>query len=116
MRALPGREAQKGEVLIIGGVTRDRYWFGQVERMSPEAPVPVVHVVRAEDRLGGAANVARNVVALGAQATLIGLVGDDQDGQITRELLQGEGIHEQMITDAQRPTTLKLRVIGRQQR
>ncbi|HLS17722.1 MAG TPA: D-glycero-beta-D-manno-heptose-7-phosphate kinase [Paenalcaligenes sp.] len=115
MRSFPDREAQKVKVLIIGDVMLDRYWFGQVERISPEAPVPVVHVVRAEDRLGGAANVARNVVALGAQATLIGLVGDDQDGQITRELLQGEGIHEQMITDAQRPTTLKLRVIGRQQ-
>ncbi|HLR29955.1 MAG TPA: D-glycero-beta-D-manno-heptose-7-phosphate kinase [Paenalcaligenes sp.] len=115
MRPFPNQEAQKVKVLIIGDVMLDRYWFGKVERISPEAPVPVVHVVRTEDRLGGAANVARNVVALGAQATLIGLIGDDQDGQITRKLLHSEGISEEMIADPMRPTTLKLRVIGRQQ-
>lgn len=115
MRPFPNQEAQQVKVLIIGDVMLDRYWFGKVERISPEAPVPVVHVVRTEDRLGGAANVARNIVALGAQATLIGLIGDDQDGQITRELLHDVGISEQMITDPMRPTTLKLRVIGRQQ-
>src|SRR5699024_2889664 len=87
MRPFPNQEAQKVKVLIICEVKLDRYWFGKVERISPEAPVPVVHVVRTEDRLGGAANVARNVVALGAQATLIGFIGDDQDGQITRKLL-----------------------------
>src|SRR5690625_5319442 len=98
MRSFPDREAQKVKVLIIGDVMLDRYWFGQVERISPEAPVPVVHVVRAEDRLGGAANVARNVDALGAQATLIGLVGDDKDGQITRQILYGVGFNVQRVT------------------
>lgn len=115
MSSFPSQEAQQLKVLIVGDVMLDRYWFGQVERISPEAPVPVVHVARAEDRLGGAANVARNVVALGAQATLIGLVGDDHNGQTIRALLQAENISEEMITDAKRPTTLKLRVIGRQQ-
>src|SRR5690625_407728 len=92
MRPFPNQEAQQVKVLISGDVMLDRYWFGKVERISPEATVPVVHVVRTEDRLGGAANVARNIVALGAQATLIGLIGDDQDGQITRELLHDVGI------------------------
>ncbi len=115
MRSFPSHAAQQLKVLIVGDVMLDRYWFGKVERISPEAPVPVVHVARTEDRLGGAANVARNVVALGAQATLIGLVGDDHNGQTIRSLLRAEQIGAQMITDAHRPTTLKLRVIGRQQ-
>ena len=64
-------------VLIVGDVMLDRYWFGEVSRISPEAPVPVVKVERVEERPGGAANVARNVSALGARATLLSVVGDD---------------------------------------
>lgn len=113
--AFPLLAAKQARVLVVGDVMLDRYWFGQVERISPEAPVPVVHVSRTEDRLGGAANVARNVVALGAQATLIGLIGADQDADTVRALLHQDGIAEQMVVDEQRPTTLKLRVISRQQ-
>ncbi|MDL5410458.1 PfkB family carbohydrate kinase, partial [Escherichia coli] len=65
----------QSHVLVVGNVMLDRYWFGDVNRISPEAPVPVVHVRRLEERLGGAANVARNVVTLGAQAGLLCVVG-----------------------------------------
>src|SRR5690625_7065183 len=105
MRSFPDREAQEVKVLIIGDVMLDRYWFGQVERISPEAPVPVVHVSRTEDRLGGAANVARNVVALGAQATLIGLIGADQDADTVRALLHQDGIAEQMVVRSEEHTS-----------
>ena len=65
-------------VLVVGDVMLDRYWFGEVSRISPEAPVPVVKVGRSEDRLGGAANVARNAAALGARVTLLSVVGHDE--------------------------------------
>ena len=68
-------------VLVVGDVMLDRYWFGEVTRISPEAPVPIVHVQHTEERPGGAANVARGVVALGAQATLLAVVGLDEAGQ-----------------------------------
>lgn len=115
MRHFPIEQVQQARVLVIGDVMLDRYWFGKVERISPEAPVPVVHVVREEERLGGAANVARNVVALGAQATLIGLIGADDNGQAVRRLLAEDEVQDCMVIDTERPTTLKLRVVGRQQ-
>ncbi len=92
----------------------DRYWFGNVDRISPEAPVPVVHVARSEDRLGGAANVARNIAALGAQVTLIGIVGNDDAGDACHHLAQEAGITPSLVRSAQ-PTTMKMRVMGRQQ-
>ena len=67
-------------VLVVGDVMLDRYWFGDVERISPEAPVPVVLVRKVEERPGGAANVARNIDALGGQATLLSVIGDDEAG------------------------------------
>ena len=67
-------------VLVAGDVMLDRYWFGDVARISPEAPVPVLKVQRVEERPGGAANVARNVAALGAQCTLLSVVGEDEAG------------------------------------
>ena len=102
-------------ILVVGDVMLDRYWFGEVERISPEAPVPVVHVARREDRLGGAANVARNVAALGAQVTLLGIVGDDEAGEHVRILAQEAGVHADLLTSPQHPTTLKMRLLGRQQ-
>lgn len=92
----------------------DRYWFGNVDRISPEAPVPVVHVARAEDRLGGAANVARNIAALGAQVTLIGVVGNDSAGDACLQLAQEASIVPSLVRSSQ-PTTVKMRVMGRQQ-
>ena len=111
----PKKSVSRARVLVIGDLMLDRYWFGEVERISPEAPVPVVHVARKEDRLGGAANVARNIVALGAQVTLAGIVGQDEPAQRMRELIQDAGIQATLLEDPHHPTTLKMRVLGRQQ-
>lgn len=102
-------------LLVVGDVMLDRYWFGDVNRISPEAPVPVVKVERAEERLGGAANVARNVAALGAQTALLSVVGDDEAGSTLQRLLAEGGIDAALQRDASIDTTVKLRVIGRQQ-
>jgi len=102
-------------VLVVGDVMLDRYWFGDVERISPEAPVPVVKIVRSDERPGGAANVARNAAALGAHATLLSVTGDDEAGTVLAELLAGENVDARFLRDATQKTTVKLRVIGRQQ-
>lgn len=102
-------------VLVVGDMMLDRYWFGEVSRISPEAPVPVVKIERVEERLGGAANVARNIVALGGQATLLSVVGTDEAGRSLERLLAAEKIEASLHEDAALATTVKLRVIGRQQ-
>jgi D-glycero-beta-D-manno-heptose-7-phosphate kinase len=102
-------------VLVVGDVMLDRYWFGEVSRISPEAPVPVVKVARREERLGGAANVARNIAAIGAQARLLSVVGQDEAADAVQVLLDAEGIAGQLYRDPGLSTTIKLRVIGRQQ-
>jgi rfaE bifunctional protein kinase chain/domain len=93
----------------------DRYWFGDVERISPEAPVPVVKVVRTEERLGGAANVAWNMAAIGAKPVLLSVVGDDAAAGSLQRQLDEHGIQAQLYRDANLSTTIKMRVIGRQQ-
>ena len=105
----------RSRVLVAGDVMLDRYWFGDVERISPEAPVPVVHVSRTEERPGGAANVARNAASLGAQTTLLAVVGDDEPGRSLEKLLAATGVRSVFQTDAAFPTIVKLRVISRQQ-
>jgi rfaE bifunctional protein kinase chain/domain len=115
MKPFPKAAIEKARVLVVGDVMLDRYWFGEVERISPEAPVPVVHVAKREDRLGGAANVARNAVALGAQVTLVGLVGQDEAAARVSSLLGEAGVQAHLVADAHHPTTLKMRVLGRQQ-
>lgn len=102
-------------VLVVGDVMLDRYWYGAVDRISPEAPVPVVRVTREEERNGGAANVAFNVVTLGAQASLLTVVGEDEASHKLETLVAGTGIQTYFGRDAQLKTTVKLRVIGRQQ-
>jgi len=102
-------------VLVVGDAMLDRYWFGSVERISPEAPVPVVRIAREENRLGGAANVAMNVKTLGAACTLLTVVGDDLPGRTLRELLQREEVDAVLGTDVRLQTVVKLRVIGRSQ-
>ena len=102
-------------VLVVGDVMLDRYWFGEVSRISPEAPVPVVHVSRTEERPGGAANVARNVAALGGHASLLSVVGVDEAAQSLNALLKAGNVHAVLHPDASLDTTVKLRVIGRQQ-
>jgi rfaE bifunctional protein kinase chain/domain len=110
------REAlEQARVLVVGDVMLDRYWFGDVSRISPEAPVPVVKVGRTEERLGGAANVARNIAAIGAQPVLLSVVGRDEAADSLHRLLESEGIRAQLQRDAGLATTIKLRVIGRQQ-
>ena len=102
-------------ILIVGDVMLDRYWFGEVNRISPEAPVPVVRVERREERLGGAANVARNAATLGAQTGLLGVIGEDEAGAVVEGLLTELGIDSYLNRDQAISTIIKLRVIGRQQ-
>lgn len=115
MSHFPWDAVKRARILVVGDLMLDRYWFGEVERISPEAPVPVVRVARRDDRLGGAANVARNVAALGAQACVIGVVGDDEPGRRVASLLHEAGIASTLVQAQDCPTTLKLRVLGRQQ-
>src|SRR5471032_1499140 len=105
----------RSTVLVVGDVMLDRYWFGNVDRISPEAPVPVVHIQRTEERLGGAANVACNIAALGAHAGLLCVVGVDEPGQRIVELLQESQVKAHLQRDPNLPTTIKLRVLSRQQ-
>ena len=105
----------KARLLVVGDVMLDRYWFGDTNRISPEAPVPVVQVSKIDERLGGAANVARNVAALGAKTTILGVIGDDEPGRRVSELLKSSGVDSQLEVDGKVPTTVKLRVIARQQ-
>ena len=113
----PGRlpDFSRARVLVVGDVMLDRYWFGDVNRISPEAPVPVVLVRRTEERPGGAANVARNITALGGNATLLSVVGNDEAGDSLARLLEGERVQASLHRDADLSTTVKLRVIGHQQ-
>ena len=102
-------------LLVVGDVMLDRYWFGEVSRISPEAPVPVVKVERQEERLGGAANVARNAASLGAVSALLSVVGDDEPGRTLGRLLEAGQIDASLHVDPDIDTIVKLRVIGRQQ-
>lgn len=108
-------QLSQSHVLVVGDAMIDRYWYGAVDRISPEAPVPVVRITREEERIGGAANVASNVVSLGAQATLLTVVGDDDASHKLEALVARTGITPHLGRDAQLQTTVKLRVIGRQQ-
>ncbi|NMM20889.1 MAG: D-glycero-beta-D-manno-heptose-7-phosphate kinase [Rhodoferax sp.] len=105
----------QASVLVVGDVMLDRYWYGAVDRISPEAPVPIVRITREEERNGGAANVAYNVVTLGAQSSLLTVVGDDEASHKLEALVAGTGIRTHFGRDAALKTTVKLRVIGRQQ-
>lgn len=99
-------------VLVMGDVMLDYYWHGRVERISPEAPVPVVEVERTEAMPGGAANVALNLRALGAEVALAGLCGRDENGEKLQELLKLHGIRDHLIPAEERPTTTKIRIMG----
>ena len=109
------QELAKARVLVVGDAMLDRYWHGSVDRISPEAPVPVVRVTREEERIGAAANVAYNVVTLGAQASFLGVVGDDEPGRRLEAMLRETGIATHLKSDPGVRTTVKLRVIGRHQ-
>ncbi len=116
MTMTPTKEQlSQARVLVVGDVMLDRYWYGSVDRISPEAPVPVVRITREEERNGGAANVAYNVVTLGAQSSLLTVVGDDEASHKLEALVMGTGISTHFGRDAELKTTVKLRIIGRQQ-
>jgi len=102
-------------LLVVGDVMLDRYWFGEVSRISPEAPVPVARITRTEERPGGAANVARNAAAIGVRVDLLAVVGTDEAGAALARLLEKDGVRAQLTRDGTVNTTVKLRVIGRQQ-
>ena len=101
--------------MVVGDVMLDRYWFGEVSRISPEAPVPVVLINKEDERLGGAANVAWNCKELGARTRLLSVVGRDEPGQALERLLRKKGIEASLHRDRGLSTTQKLRVIGRRQ-
>jgi rfaE bifunctional protein kinase chain/domain len=112
---ITSKEDSRWRVLVVGDPMLDRYWHGAVDRISPEAPVPVVRITREEERIGAAANVAYNIVTLGAQASFLGVVGDDEPGHRLEALLRETGIAAHLKRDPGLRTTVKLRVIGRQQ-
>ena len=112
---LSKEQLAQAKVLVVGDVMLDRYWYGAVDRISPEAPVPVVRITREENRLGGCANVAFNAVSVGAQASLLSVVGDDEASHLLQDLIAKSGINPYFGRDAQLKTTVKLRVFGRQQ-
>jgi rfaE bifunctional protein kinase chain/domain len=105
----------RARVLVVGDVMLDRYWFGEVSRISPEAPVPIVKIQHTEERPGGAANVARNAASVGAQTVLLSVVGDDDAGRRIAQLAREASINAHLHQDPAISTTVKLRVVGRQQ-
>jgi rfaE bifunctional protein kinase chain/domain len=115
MSALISSPIKNSRVLVVGDVMLDRYWFGEVNRISPEAPVPIVRVEKREDRLGGAANVARNAAALGVSVGLLGVVGQDEAANAVESMLAEMQIASHLARDPAISTIIKLRVIGRQQ-
>ncbi len=108
-------DTRKARVLVVGDVMLDRYWFGDVARISPEAPVPVLGFERQEERLGGAANVANNCAALGARTQLLSVIGDDAEGSRLQHLAEKAGIRARLHRDPSVQTTQKLRIVARHQ-
>lgn len=114
-RATLSADLARARVLVVGDVMLDRYWFGDVSRISPEAPVPVARIGRMEERAGGAANVARNIASLGGKASILSVVGDDEAATALERLMLADGITTLLKRDAAISTTIKLRVVARQQ-
>ncbi|WP_448587901.1 bifunctional heptose 7-phosphate kinase/heptose 1-phosphate adenyltransferase [Thermocrinis sp.] len=106
------QKLQDLRILVVGDLILDRYIFGRVERISPEAPVPVVEVEREEFRLGGAANVANNLASLGVKTYLAGVTGSDYGKHILKGLMRSANIEDLTVEDIQRPTTEKARVVS----
>tara|TARA_B100001287_G_scaffold128799_1_gene108522 strand:- start:3634 stop:4563 length:930 start_codon:yes stop_codon:yes gene_type:complete len=106
---------KKKKILVLGDVMLDRYWTGKVNRISPEAPVPVVDVTETFDKPGGAANVAKNLADFGMDVTLLGLIGDDDTSASLKLLISNSNIAFHPIIDSEIRTTLKLRVIDQNQ-
>lgn len=104
------------KIAVIGDIMLDTYWWGNVDRISPEGPVPVVAVTKKELRIGGAANVALNAKAMGASVSVLSMIGDDEEGKQLVRLLNEKGISvDGIVTSQTRITTNKIRIIGRNQ-
>ena len=108
-------QLSRSRVLVVGDSMLDRYWMGEVNRISPEAPVPVISVSSEEQRMGGAANVAKNVVSVGGQPVLLSIVGEDKAGHELEAMLHDAGIESQLQFDREMKTTVKLRLVSRNQ-
>lgn len=106
---------QQAKLLVVGDVMLDRYWHGAASRISPEAPVPVVRVGNQEDRPGGAGNVALNIAALGSAATLVGLVGQDDNANDLESRLAAAGVYCDFLHSVDKPTITKLRILSQHQ-
>ncbi len=109
------QDLSRHKVLVIGDVMLDRYWFGDVNRISPEAPVPIAKINKIEDRPGGAANVARNIASLGGNVTLLSVVGLDEPSLVLEKLLLEEGVNPLLKKDDTINTIVKLRVVAKHQ-
>ncbi|MBP6345522.1 MAG: D-glycero-beta-D-manno-heptose-7-phosphate kinase [Neisseriaceae bacterium] len=109
------QNVSQARVLVVGDVMLDRYWFGDTHRISPEAPVPVAKIERIEQRAGGAANVARNIASMGGHACLLSVTGDDEPADSLDALMAEAGVRTQLLRDPSIATTIKLRVVARQQ-
>ncbi|STZ75933.1 D-glycero-beta-D-manno-heptose-7-phosphate kinase [Bergeriella denitrificans] len=105
----------QARVLVVGDVMLDRYWFGDVSRISPEAPVPVAKINQIDQRAGGAANVARNIASLGGRAGLLSVTGDDEAADALDALMMQDGVASYLMRDKKIATTVKLRVVARNQ-
>lgn len=112
---LHSKQFSEIKTLVVGDVMLDRYWFGSVDRISPEAPVPVLAVKREECRAGGAANVAHNLLALGAQSNLLSVVGDDEAGRVIDSIISRYGATTTLIVDSSIKTIVKLRMVAQNQ-
>ena len=108
-------EFAKARIIVIGDVMLDRYWSGKAARISPEAPVPVVQVKTIEDRVGGAGNVALNIAKLGGKVTLLGVIGDDAEGDLLKQLLEAEGVVCDFVVEKSVRSIYKLRVMAQHQ-
>lgn len=109
------QDLTQNKVLVVGDVMLDRYWFGNVDRISPEAPVPIAKISKIEDRPGGAANVARNIASLGGNVTLLSVVGEDEPALVLEKLLVTEQVNTVFKKDSTISTIVKLRVIAKNQ-
>src|SRR5579872_1524170 len=108
----PARLAN-ARILVVGDLMLDRFRYGSVSRISPEAPVPVLHIDREQKMLGGAGNVLANIASLGGQAGLIAAIGDDEAGRLCSEMIAGKGADPALLVqDSTQPTTLKTRFIS----
>ena len=112
IRAVVAEKSVRSNILVVGDVMLDKYYSGEVTRISPEAPVPITHVTGTRETLGGAANVAHNIALLGAHVSIAGFVGDDVHCRTLLEKLTARGIDYTGLVRTNRPTTTKIRVIG----